>query len=139
MPASWANSAILWVPTSWARRTVGTFLDRTSASRSVISPSKRPSKFFGFQERRPPRPTSSGWSRTFWFSMRPEATAVAYTNGLNALPACRRADLTRSKRECTKSRPPTQARTSPVCASSATTAPCRYGVSPSSATWRAAA
>ena len=127
------------VPTSWARRTVGTFFERTSASRNVISPSKPPSKFFGCHDWRPPRLTVSGASRIFWLSMRPEATAAAYTNGLNALPAWRREREARSKRDCTKSRPPTQASTSPRATSMATTAPCKYGVSASAATSRLAA
>ena len=126
MPACRATSATRARPMSDAICTVGTFLDRTSASRMVTSPSYSSPKFFGSHTRRRSSRTWIGWSATCSDNIRPAPSAAAYTNGLNALPVWRLPPTTRSKRECRKSRPPTQARTSPVCASRATTAPCRY-------------
>jgi hypothetical protein len=48
-PACSANCATVSIPTLSARRMVGTFFERTSASRTVTRPSNVPSKFRGSQ------------------------------------------------------------------------------------------
>ncbi len=98
-PARRAVDPTRRVPTADATRTAGTFLERTRASRRVISPSKRPSKFCGSHTSPPASSMRSGSSTIRWVGEKPRSSAVAKTKGLKALPTCRRARVARLKRE----------------------------------------
>ena len=99
------------------------FLDRASAWRRVIGPSNWPSEFCGAQ----PSAPSSAASLTSVAGITPFSSAAEYKNGLKLEPGWRQAWVTWLKGWRAKSKPPTNARTRPVRASSATKAACTSG------------